>query len=83
MSDTDWQIDIQHQQARHLRSGLVLRVTAVEGNQYSIQPVFSTLPTIVGEPDLEQVQALHREIQRRVQEGGALLVKAIASTNNA
>lgn len=79
MSDTDWQIDLQQQQARHLRSGLVLRVTARNGDQFSVQPILSTLPTVVGEPDLEQVQALHREIQRRVQEGGAILVKAVAA----
>ena len=79
MAKADWVIDIEQRQARHRPSGMVLSVIALAGSQFSVQPVLSTLPNVVGDPDTDQVKALHQEIQRRVLEGGALLVQAVAN----
>jgi hypothetical protein len=82
VAEADWLIDIEQRQARHRPSGMVLLVMPLANSEFSVRPVLSTLPNVVGEPDTDQVKALHQEIQRRVMEGGALLVKAVANAQS-
>lgn len=80
MAERDWVIDVAKRQARHRPSGMVLSVIAQANNEFSVQPVLNTLPNVFGDPDPDQVHALHEEIKRRVLEGGSLLVKAVAES---
>lgn len=77
-ANKDWDIDVARQQARHRQSGMVLKVIGQQGTNYSIQAVRSTLPVSCGDLDEGQRQALNAVITQRIQEGGALLVEALA-----
>lgn len=76
----EWEIDVAARRARHRVSGMVLEVVAHNGDNFSVQPLPWSLPNVQGSIDAGQRAALEALIAQRVQEGGTLLVQAVAKS---